>query len=72
MYIMHRRVLALRVARGTHSSWLSKCSGDAAGIVAAVADIPGRATLHHLKFLRVHRVVLSTCNVCGGPSSVST
>ena len=28
-------------------------SGDAAGIVPAVADVPGRATLHHLSFLRI-------------------
>ena len=35
MYIMHMRVLAIRVARGTHSDH----SGDAAGIVPAVADV---------------------------------
>ena len=28
-------------------------SGDAAGVVPAIAHIPGRATLHHLQFLRV-------------------
>ena len=27
---------------------LAEHSGDAAGIVPAIADIPGRATLHHL------------------------
>ena len=27
---------------------LSEHSGDAAGIVPAIADVPGRATLHHL------------------------
>ena len=27
---------------------LAEHSGDAAGIVPAVADVPGRATLHHL------------------------
>ena len=30
---------------------LAEHSGDAAGIVPAVADIPGRTTLHHLQFL---------------------
>ena len=32
---------------------LAEHSGDAAGVVPAVADVPGRATLHHLKFLRI-------------------
>ena len=27
---------------------LAEHSGDAAGIVPAIADVPGRATLHHL------------------------
>ena len=36
-------------------------SGDAAGVVPAIAHIPGRATLHHLLFMYV------CCNVCGGP-----
>ena len=34
------------VARGTHSSWLS--ISVTAGFVPAVADVPGRTTLHHL------------------------
>ena len=34
-------------------AWPVEHSGDAAGIVPAVADVPGRATLHHLKFLRI-------------------
>ena len=32
---------------------LTEHSGDAAGFVPAVADVPGRATLHHLQFLRI-------------------
>ena len=32
---------------------LAEHSGDPAGVVPAIADVPGRATLHHLKFLRI-------------------
>ena len=39
LYIMHRRKDPLQMAEH---------SGDAAGIVPAVADVPCRATLYHL------------------------
>ena len=32
---------------------LAEHSGDAAGIVPAIADVPGRAMLHHLLFLHI-------------------
>ena len=45
---MHRRVLAM-YARGQRDPLqLAEHSGDAAGVVPAVADVPGCATLHHL------------------------
>ena len=41
LYIMHRRMLALRVARGTHSSWLSIPVTLLHGVVPAIAHIEG-------------------------------
>ena len=48
LYIMHMRVLALRTRGQRDPLQLAEHSGDAAGIVPAIADVPGRATLHHL------------------------
>ncbi len=51
---MHRRrVLALRVARGTHSSWLIIPVTLLVLCQRLHTYIPGRTTLHHLQFLRV-------------------
>ena len=46
---VHHRQACVGSTRGQRDPLqLAEHSGDAAGIVPAFADIPGRATLHHL------------------------
>ena len=46
---VHHAQACVGSARGQRDPLqLAEHSGDAAGIVPAVSDVPGRATLHHL------------------------
>ena len=78
------RVAYRRMSNPVHHAqacWLCTCgekdplqlaehSGDAAGVVPAIADIPSRAMLHH--HVTMSYLISACCNVCGSPTYIQT